>query len=385
VNPPRRRQEDVVEAVRALGEVSDLSAMRALHAVTKRVHASLDLATTLDAVASGVAEVAGFRVVVVNLRQGDEFEVVSVAGDDEVRGALLGTCDSRERWECLLAHSQDLSGLRFIDHNTEIPPTDDIFSWVPDLEPSDDPEGWHPLDALFAPLTSPAGHWIGVLSVDVPVDGRRPQPWQLEILAVFADQAAIAIEHARMYSALQQREAEARHAATHDPLTGLANRTLLFALAEDLDQRRGHDLAALVVDLDHFKELNDEHGHAAGDAVLVELAERMRRHVTAADVVARTGGDEFVIVLSDRCLRERAPELAAVLRDALTAPISTAFGQLRVGVSIGVAVRPAPAGVSALLNEADRAMYDEKSAVSRRATPVRAGRARPQGAAAQPR
>jgi diguanylate cyclase (GGDEF)-like protein len=352
----------VGEQARGAAEGADLSALRALHAVTKRVHASLDLATTLDAVAHGVVDVAGFRVAVVNLRQGDLFEVVSVAGDDDVRSALLGTADTREQWERLLEHSRDLCGLRFIDHNTEIPPADDIFSWVPDIEPSDDPDAWHPLDALFAPLTAPSGQWIGVLSVDVPADGRRPQPWQLEILAVFADQAAIAIEHARMYSALQQREAEARHAATHDPLTGLANRTLLFALAEELAQRPGHELAAMVVDLDHFKALNDRHGHAAGDAVLTELAARMRRHAGASDVVARTGGDEFVLVLSDQHVAERAAALAAALRRELTRPIRTPFGEHRVGVSVGVAVRAAPTAVSDLLYEADSAMYAEKSA-----------------------
>ncbi len=160
------------------------------------------------------------------------------------------------------------------------------------------------------PLTAPSGQWIGVLSVDLPVDGRRPQPWQLEILSVFADQAAIAIEHARMYSALQQRAAESRHAATHDPLTGLANRTLLFELGEQLDRRPGTELGVLVVDLDHFKAVNDQHGHAAGDAVLAELAARMLEHVDDGDVVARTGGDEFVLVVSGASVRARAEELA---------------------------------------------------------------------------
>jgi diguanylate cyclase (GGDEF)-like protein len=338
--------------------------MRALHAVTKRVHASLDLATTLDAVAEGVVEVAGFRVAVVNLLQDDVFEVVSVAGDDEVRTALLGTADSREQWERLLEHSQDLEGLRFIDHTTEIPPADDIFSWVPEYDAdalSDDPDAWHPLDALFAPLTAPSGAWIGVLSVDLPVDGRRPQPWQLEILSVFADQAAIAIEHARMYSALQQREAEARHAATHDPLTGLANRTLLFEVGERLDRRPDAELGVLVVDLDHFKAVNDQHGHAAGDAVLTELAARMLQHVTSGDVVARTGGDEFVLVVSGPSVRDRAETLAQTLRRELVRPIVTRFGEHQVGVSVGLAVGATPAGVSRLLRQADTAMYADKA------------------------
>ncbi|KQX68874.1 sensor domain-containing diguanylate cyclase [Angustibacter sp. Root456] len=354
----------VEEQVSPAAQGADLAAMRALHAVTKRVHASLDLATTLDAVAEGVVEVAGFRVAVVNLRQRDVFEVVSVAGDDDVRAALLGTADSCEQWKRLLEHSQDLSGLRFIDHATEIPPADDIFSWVPEHDPDelpDDPDAWHPHDALFAPLTAPSGQWIGVLSVDLPVHGRRPEPWQLEILSVFADQAAIAIEHARMYSALQQRESEARHAATHDPLTGLANRTLLFELGEELDRRPGAELGVLVVDLDHFKAVNDQYGHAAGDAVLAELADRMQQHVTADDVVARTGGDEFVLVVSGPSVRARADALAQTLRRELTQPIVTRFGEHRVGVSIGLAVRPTPAGVGRLLRQADTAMYADKA------------------------
>ncbi|HEX3003175.1 MAG TPA: GGDEF domain-containing protein, partial [Angustibacter sp.] len=101
---------------------------------------------------------------------------------------------------------------------------------------------------------------------------------------------------------------------------------------------------------------------AAGDAVLVELAARMQRHVGPGDVVARTGGDEFVLVVSDASVRARAERLARTLRHELVQPVATCFGEHQVGVSVGLAVRPTPAGVSRLLREADTAMYADKAA-----------------------
>jgi len=229
------------------GAEAPLEAFRALHRITKRVHTSLDLKTTLDAVAQGVVEVAAFGVAVVNLAVDDGFEVVSVAGDSQARATLLGLRESKEQWHRLLEHSQRLGGLCFIDHRTEVPLCDEVFAWVPDYVPPSDDDAWHPLDALFAPLTGPSGDWIGILSVDLPATGRRPGPVQLEVLELFADQAAIAIEHARMHSALQAREAEARQAATHDSLTGLANRGLLMSAAERVAEEPNSELAVLMV------------------------------------------------------------------------------------------------------------------------------------------
>src|SRR5215210_234442 len=110
--PATSRGEDVV---------ASLEAFRALHRITKRVHASLDLGTTLDAVAQGVVDVAAFGVAVVNLAVDDGFEVVSVAGDEQARDSLLGLRESREQWQRMLKYSQRLGNLRFIDHRTEVP------------------------------------------------------------------------------------------------------------------------------------------------------------------------------------------------------------------------------------------------------------------------
>ena len=333
-----------------------------MHSVTKIVHASLDLATTLDAVAQGVVDAAGFGVAAVNLKRPDgAFEVVSVAGDEQARELLLGGRRSIEGWQELLAQSERLGGLHLIDHRRASPALEECYSWVPDAASADDDEdAWHPLDALFARLTAPDGEWIGVLSVDLPAGGRRPGPVQLEVLELFADQAAIAITHARLHAALRASEAEARHAATHDPLTGLANRALLAEAAQRVCGGAGDDVAALLLDLDAFKAINDTHGHQAGDEVLRAVADRLRACVRDGDVVARTGGDEFVVLCSGQGAGAAAEGVAARLRDALTEPVTTSTGAHVVGASVGLARLPTPVSPSELLARADAAMYEDK-------------------------
>ena len=388
---PHRPAEPGPHTPPSPGPESALEAFRALHRITKRVHESLDLTTTLDAVAQGVVDVAAFGVAVVNLAVEDGFEVVSVAGDAGARASLLGLRESREQWERLLRHSQRLGGLRFIDHRTEVPMDDDIFAWVPEPRPASEPTGepasdstaestseptaeptgagheaWHPLDALFAPLTAPSGEWIGVLSVDLPLTGRWPGPVQLEVLELFADQAAIAIEHARMHSALRDREAEARHSATHDSLTGLANRDLLMSAADQLAREPGSEVAVLMVDLDRFKRVNDTAGHRAGDEVLRAVAGRLRACVRESDVVARTGGDEFVIVMGGPGVGEPARALLGQLRASFTEPVRSRLGDLKVGVSVGLAVAETATSFSEVLSRADAAMYESKRERGRR-------------------
>jgi diguanylate cyclase (GGDEF)-like protein len=356
-DPPR---ESPLAASRGEDLVASLEAFRALHRITKRVHASLDLGTTLDAVAQGIVDVAAFGVAVVNLAVNDGFEVVSVAGNEQARESLLGLRESREQWQRMLKYSQRLGNLRFVDHRTQVPLSDDVYAWVPTYVPSEDEDAWHPLDALFAPLTSPTGDWIGVLSVDLPASGRRPDPVQLEVLELFADQAAIAIDHARMHSALQAREAEARYSATHDWLTGLANRGLLMTAAERLAREPDGEVAVLMVDLDDFKRVNDTAGHRAGDEVLKAVAGRLRASVRESDVVARTGGDEFVVVMAGPGVGGPARLLVDRLGRALSEPVRAMGGSHRVGVSIGLAVASTPTAFSEVLSQADASMYQCK-------------------------
>jgi diguanylate cyclase (GGDEF)-like protein len=349
---------------------ADRSALRALHEVTKSLHASLDLPATLDAVTRGVVEVAGFGVACVNLAVDDtSFVVVAVAGDADARESLMGQVITAEQWQRMLDQSEQWGALRFSDGRTAPEDDEDLHVWVPDLPVPDDDDSWHPLDSLYAPLTAPSGEWVGVLCVDLPAGGRRPDADQCELLEMFADQAAIAIQHARMHAALQEQEAQARHAATHDTLTGLANRALLRDVGSAVAARAGtagQQAAVLLVDLDGFKRVNDSDGHDAGDDVLREVAARLLATVPDADVVARVGGDEFVVVLSGPDLDARAARLARDLEHRISAPVVTGRRQHQVGASVGVAVSATSSTLSALLRVADAAMYERKRGSRRR-------------------
>lgn len=336
-----------------------LAAFRALHIVTKQVHSSLDLTATLDAVAQGVVDGAGFGVAAVNLARPDgSFMVVSVAGDENAREALLGTVETSDKWAYELARSEQWGNLRFVDGRLH-PNTSGLFTWVPDVPIPDDAKSWHPLDALYAPLTAPSGEWVGVISVDLPYHRRRPDSWQLEILELFADHAAIAIQHARLHSALREQEAQARHAATHDALTGLANRAVLLG-AEQPAAETAAERAVLLIDLDGFKKINDTWGHETGDEVLRAVANRLKNIVQDADIIARVGGDEFVVVMSGPNVAGLAHSLVPRIGAEIALPIEGQHGTYKVGASIGLALATAPVPLSELLARADVAMYTQK-------------------------
>jgi diguanylate cyclase (GGDEF)-like protein len=157
---------------------------------------------------------------------------------------------------------------------------------------------------------------------------------------------------------LQAKESEAliKHQAMHDALTGLPNR-LLFA--ERVAAADGQ-LTMLLIDLDDFKGVNDTHGHAAGDELLVQVAQRLRGSIRDSDLAARLGGDEFAVVLAGTCA-DTANALAERVLAALAAPYRVAGGTLGSRGSVGVAVGHGPGSDSEqLLHEADLAMYHAK-------------------------
>ena len=153
------------------------------------------------------------------------------------------------------------------------------------------------------------------------------------------------------------------HRATHDSLTGLSNRTLLLdrtthALAQA--HREGRPIALLFCDLDQFKLVNDSRGHDAGDAVLIETADRISANIRAGDTAARLGGDEFVVLCHQLTSTIEAERVAQRLIDMLTQPMSRAGG-ITMTVSIGIAFATPGLNAADLLRNADAAMYKAKS------------------------
>ncbi|MDW3222106.1 MAG: EAL domain-containing protein [Paracoccaceae bacterium] len=151
--------------------------------------------------------------------------------------------------------------------------------------------------------------------------------------------------------------------ATHDDLTGLGNRRLLNRKFREFEERRkkeGGEIAALHIDLDRFKQINDTMGHAAGDKVLLDVSTRIRDRVMSDEVVSRIGGDEFVVLIYVTTGRERPQTLARQLLADLARPTDFEGKECRFGVSIGIATTPVT-GVDDLLTNSDIALYKAKS------------------------
>jgi diguanylate cyclase (GGDEF)-like protein/PAS domain S-box-containing protein len=166
-------------------------------------------------------------------------------------------------------------------------------------------------------------------------------------------------------TARKEMEEQLRHQATHDPLTGLPNRASFLASLEDA-LAAGHSavraVAVLYLDLDRFKAVNDTHGHAAGDSLLVAVAERVRACLRPADIAARLGGDEFTVCLAGVTVVDEALGTAGELVRALSVPYLLGNGEVRVTPSIGIALgAPGVHAPKDLLRRADAALYRAKT------------------------
>ncbi|MFY9931281.1 MAG: diguanylate cyclase [Streptosporangiaceae bacterium] len=451
--------------------------------LARRIASSLDLRETLQIVADAVVDHLGFGCVAVNLLlPGDICEAAAIAGPAEAREALLGSQAPMEAVREMLAACEPWGELRFLDHRKADGIGQDIPEWIPPIPPSDDPDAWHPDDSLFAPLHAPDGTLIGVLSVDMPVGGRRPDAQRRQLLEQFAAHAALAIEHSRVHTQMahseqlfratfdrspiaialltednritrvnaayerllgrdaaelvdspavelirpdpaprrrsmdaedgpgdqyevhftrpdgqeiwgrvnstllapatddsprllltqieditQLRTIQARfaHAASHDQLTGLANRALVLdQLAAVLARSRPADgrTAVLFCDVDHFKQINDTLGHAAGDQLLVEIGRSLTLTARAQDLVGRIGGDEFVLVAHPVPSRSEASSLAERVLRTVRHPVELNGEPVLPSLSIGVALSGPGDSADSVLAAADRALYTAKAA-----------------------
>lgn len=220
---------------------------------------------------------------------------------------------------------------------------------------------------LFAVWTDTltAGRWEGELW-NVRKNGEL-YPMRLSLSAVHDGRRGAVNHYVAVFSDISPHKAQEerlKYRAAHDSLTGLPNRAEFERACREAIERerlRGRRLAVLYIDLDDFKPVNDTHGHEVGDDLLRALAIRMKQMMRETDLVARVGGDEFSVLLTDLDDESRGYIVACKLLGLLSQPVVTKRGTHQVGASIGISVYPIDGDEPrALLRRADAAMYRVK-------------------------
>jgi diguanylate cyclase (GGDEF)-like protein/PAS domain S-box-containing protein len=278
--------------------------------------------------------------------------------------------ESEERFRALIQHASD--AILVIDDTGGVmyasPAVDTLFGCAPgELERFDitwvDPDHADAIIDLFLRLRAQPG---AVVTADMPLrrtDGTSR--WAEVRLTNLVDNPAIG-GHVCNIRDIGERRVERQqllHDAQHDPVTHVANRRLFLERLDSLlhDARPDEVVAVLFVDVDHFKQINDEFGHATGDHVLVTVANTLSGMFRSEDLVARFGGDEFTVLLHDVMHAERAAEIAERVTRDLSRVWAIDGHQVALSVSIGLSVSPARSTTStALLQQADQAMYRAK-------------------------
>ena len=229
--------------------------------------------------------------------------------------------------------------------------------------------GCHALDFLAAEHRARAqaalegGQDLSYESVIIRKDGKRIPVELIGRTLVYGDEK-LRMSVVRDLRDRHAAQARIHHLAHHDALTGLPNRmSFMERLGHQIDQSRGRSkpLALLFVDLDHFKRVNDSLGHLIGDRLLQTVAARISASLRAGDVVARFGGDEFIVMLSDAA-RDDVAEVAHKLLRAIEVPVDAEGRDISVTPSVGIAMFPRDgATATELIKNADTAMYIAKS------------------------
>jgi eukaryotic-like serine/threonine-protein kinase len=326
----------------------------ALHALEKRVHqletlqsmgrmltAKLDLGQVLGSVVDSAVRLTGAdsgRLVLLEER-GAQLTIRAVrTPEDEMARAVREDC-------------RDTLAIQVMS-------TNQALRWPLSADDTMRP-GAPKVPVLYVPLRL-RDKPLGVLSVESQQRRQRSfSEADVGPLLALADYAAIAIANARLFSEIQLQ-------SYTDGLTGLHNRKHFFMLAEREYQRAlrfKRTLSVVMVDIDHFKQVNDRYGHATGDQVIAEVAQRCRTGIRTIDLLGRYGGEEFVLCLPETDAAGAA-HLAERLRQRIgCAPVFTLGGPLPITVSLGVAsMGPNTLDATALIQAADAALLAAKQA-----------------------
>ncbi|WP_167285131.1 sensor domain-containing diguanylate cyclase [Marilutibacter alkalisoli] len=204
------------------------------------------------------------------------------------------------------------------------------------------------------------GHYVWVEAAVQPIPS-ADRKGEFDIIYANRDVSSrVAAEEA-----LEESRRELERLVRIDTLTGLANRRQFeerMSLALQRLQRHGHPLALIYLDVDHFKGINDTHGHDVGDQILCAFAQRLRENVRAIDLPARIGGDEFVVIVEDAAVPDAAETIASKLIEATGRPVPVNGTALKITTSIGIAYAHVPVDARTLMSIADAALYGAKKA-----------------------
>ena len=261
------------------------------------------------------------------------------------RGINAGEQDYLERWPLL--HPRVIAQLKLARKPTVLAPAEAATLLAGPARAA--------VRHFFAvPVVSGVGAFR-LLLVGRPVQPAAPQ--QMEVAAAMAKQVSVALDNAQLIKDLE-------NLATTDGLTRLANRRHFMERAESefqRSQRYKRELSVFLLDTDHFKIINDEHGHDAGDRALRLLAVACRESLRHLDVIGRYGGEEFVVLLPETSAALALETAERLRKQVESLRVPGPKGDIRVTVSIGVATAgPSTESVAALINQADRALYEAK-------------------------
>jgi diguanylate cyclase (GGDEF)-like protein len=320
--------------------------------VSARLAGAHDTDTVLQAVCDGIRDALAFDKVVIALTD-DELAggaLVPVATSGwEPQPVALRTDLTLEALAELLRPDYEIAGCFLLPHEAvQAQLGENPFGYQSALN-GRGPHAWS-RHWLLVPLDDSEGRRLGVIWVDDPRDRLLPTHARLQALRLFANQAVAALGSA-------DRVGRLHHEATHDALTGLANRRAFFdRLTQETarSERHGGTFALVLCDMDDLKGVNDTHGHEAGDRALCLLAEILRSGLRRSDEAYRLGGDEFALLLADAD-RADADHVVDRLRRGLAgggiAPVGT------VDACFGIAVHVPGQQSKRLISEADRALY----------------------------
>jgi diguanylate cyclase (GGDEF)-like protein len=240
------------------GDPGALARLRGLLEAASAMRAGGDLQPLLEGIARVISVSLGFGTVVVNLHRAawDDFEVVVVHGaDEEARRVLLGTTQGWDGWQPLLDPRFEHAGAYLVPHDQYDWDRHAPVSYVPPGSAPAEPGDWHPEDALFVPLRSSTGKLLGIVSVDEPLDGRRPSDAQLEVLSAVAGHAALAIEHAQAAADGDRNRSAVQYLLRVSArlTTRRSVEEMLYAVCEGIREALGFQrvIVALTEDPDH--------------------------------------------------------------------------------------------------------------------------------------